>query len=219
MSKTHIYFMPGLGVGPEIFKKLNLNTDFELHYLEWKKPLSIDESLVNYTMRMVEDIKHPNPILVGVSFGGIIVQEMSKFVDAKKIIIISSVKSNKEFPKRFKFASVSNIYKLFPTTIISNFENYTKFFIGKYLRKKAENYTRYLTVRDKTYIKWSIQNVLNWQQEISSENIFHIHGAKDKVFPIKYIQNSVHIADGDHAMIIVKAKKISEIMNKYLIES
>jgi pimeloyl-ACP methyl ester carboxylesterase len=216
MSKVHIYFMPGLGVGPEIFKKLNLSPEFELHYLEWKKPLHIEETLVNYAMRMADDVKHENPVLIGVSFGGILVQEMSKFIDTKKMIIISSVKSKNEFPKRFKFASVSNIYKLFPTSIITNFEKYSIFFIGKSLKKKAENYKRYLTVRDKTYLEWSFHNVLNWQQETPTKNILHIHGAKDKVFPIKYIHNCEQIIDGDHAMILTKAKKISEIINTYL---
>lgn len=216
MSKIHIYFMPGLGVGPEIFEKLNLSPEFELHYLEWKNPIYIEETLVNYAMRMAEDIKHENPVLIGVSFGGILVQEISKFIDTKKIIIISSVKSKNEFPKKFKFANASNIYKLFPTDIITNFEKYSKFFIGKILKKKAENYKRYLTVRDKTYLEWSFHNVLNWQQETPTKNILHIHGTKDKVFPIKYIQNCEQIIDGDHAMIITKAKKISEIINTYL---
>jgi len=216
MYKTHIYFMPGLGVGPEIFKKLTLLPEFELHYLEWKKPISQEETLINYAMRMAGDVTHKKPILIGVSFGGILVQEMSKFIETQKIIIISSVKSKNEFPKRFKFASVSNIYKLFPTNIIANFENYSKFFIGKYLRKKAENYKKYLTVRDKTYIDWSIHNVLNWTQEIPLKNILHIHGTKDNVFPIRYIQNCEQIIDGDHAMIIIKAKRISEIINNYL---
>lgn len=211
--------MPGLGVGPEIFKNLTLSKDFDLHYLEWKKPISKDETLANYSMRMTDEVHHENPVLIGVSFGGIIVQEMSKFIDTKKIIIISSVKSKNEFPKRFKFASKTNIYKLFPTSIITNFDYYSKFFIGKYLRKKAENYKRYLTVKGKMYLEWSIHTVLNWKQEEPTKNILHIHGTKDNVFPIKYIQNCEKIIDGDHAMIIIKAKRISEIINNYLNES
>lgn len=216
MSKTHIYFMPGLGVGPEIFYKLNLSPKFELHYLEWKKPIYKEETLVNYAMRMADDITHENPVLIGVSFGGILVQEMSKFIDTKKIIIISSVKSKNEFPKKFKFAFATNLYKLFPTNIITNFDKYSKFFIGKKLKKKADNYKRYLKVKDKDYLEWSIHNVLNWHQENPTKNILHIHGTKDKVFPIKYIHNCEQIIDGDHAMIMTKAKKISEIINTYL---
>ena len=91
MSKIHIYFMPGLAAGPEIFERLELPShSYELHFLTWKTPLDLDETITNYAMRMTTDIKHPNAVLVGVSFGGIIVQEMSKFIETKKIIIISS---------------------------------------------------------------------------------------------------------------------------------
>ena len=166
MNKIPIYFVPGLAAGPEIFENLNLPEDkYEIHYLEWKKPLALEESISNYAMRMCEDVKEKNPVLVGVSFGGIMVQEMSKFMDIKKVILISSVKTNHELPKRFKLAKFTKAYKLFPTNIVSNFEDYAKYFLGKSLKKRAKTYEKYLSVRSKTYINWSISAVLNWQQD------------------------------------------------------
>lgn len=218
MSKTPLYFMPGLAAGPEIFENLKLSENlYELHYLEWKKPLALEETIANYAMRMTEDIKHKNPVLVGVSFGGIIVQEMSKFIDVKKIIIISSVKSQNELPKRYKIAAKSKIYKLFPTRIITNFENYAKYFIGKTLERKAKLYKKYLSVRGKQYIKWSIHNAINWNQEKPLDNVIHIHGSKDEIFPIKNITNAIEIENGNHSMIIIKAKEISSIIHQNLI--
>ena len=217
MSKTPIYFMPGLAAGPEIFHNLTLDPEiYEFHYLTWKKPLALEETIANYAMRMTEEVHHENPILIGVSFGGIIVQEMSKFMDVKKIIIISSVKSTGELPKRFKIASRSKIYKLFPTQIVTNFESYAKYFVGKSLEKKAKIYKKYLSVRGKTYIKWSIHNAINWRQEKPMEGIVHIHGAKDEIFPIKSIKNCIRIEDGNHSMIILKAKEISKIIHENL---
>lgn len=217
MSKIPIYFMPGLAAGPEIFENLELNSEvYEFHYMKWIKPLTIEESLANYAMRMSNEIKHEKPVLVGVSFGGILVQEISKFIDTKKVIIISSVKSNKELPKSYKVASKSKLYKLFPTKIVSNFENYTKFFIGKSLQKRARLYKKYLSVRNNKYLKWSIHNVLHWQQKEPLENITHIHGNNDHVFPIKNIKESIIIESGTHIMILNKAKKISKIIHDTL---
>lgn len=217
MSKTHIYFMPGLAAGPEIFENLTLSNElYELHYLTWNEPLSLEESLSSYTKRLSKEIKHENPVLVGVSFGGIIVQEITKFIDVKKVIIISSVKSQTEFPTTFQFASKSKIYKLFPTQIVTNFETYSKYFIGKTLEKKAKMYKKYLSVRGENYLKWSIENVLNWKQQIVLENITHIHGSKDEIFPIKNINNAIEIENGNHSMIILKAKQISKIIEDTL---
>ncbi len=209
--------MPGLAAGPEIFENLALSKEhYELHYLTWLAPLSLKETIANYAMRMTDEIKHEKPILVGVSFGGIIVQEMSKFMDVQKIIIISSVKSKKELPNRFKIAAKSKIYKLFPTKIVTNFEDYAKYFVGKSLERKAKMYKKYLSVRNKEYLKWSIQNAITWNQEEPLKNIAHIHGTNDEIFPIKSISNCIKIKNGNHAMIIIKAKEISKIIDATL---
>ena len=217
MTKIPIYFVPGLAAGPEIFEHLELSSEkYELNYLKWIKPLALEESISNYAMRMTDNITHKNPVLIGVSFGGIMVQEMSKYIDTKKIILISSVKSNNELPKRFKMAKFTKVYKFFPTKIVSNFEDYAKYFLGKSLKKRAEIYKKYLSVRGKTYLNWSINSILNWKQEKPQNNVIHIHGTSDHVFPIKNIHNAIEIDGGTHVMILTKAKKISKIIDETL---
>ncbi|XRE44116.1 hypothetical protein ACIVBQ_002320 [Tenacibaculum discolor] len=215
MPKTHLYFVPGLAANTKIFERISLPEEhFELHFLDWMLPTSINESIEEYALRMCAKIQHKNPVLIGVSFGGIMVQEMSKIIDCKKIIIISSVKSNKEFPKRFKLVQVTKAYKLFPSKVISNIESYERYFFNDYLKKRAELYKIYLSVRNKEYLQWAIYNVLHWKQKESIPGIIHIHGKKDEVFPIKYIKNSIEIENGTHVMILNKAKTISEILKK-----
>ncbi|MCG1036920.1 alpha/beta hydrolase [Polaribacter sargassicola] len=217
MNKTHVYLVPGLAAGPEIFENLNLSKEkYQLHYLEWKIPLAKQETIANYAMRMCEDIKEDNPVLIGVSFGGIMVQEMSKFVNTKQVIIISSIKKMDELPKKFKLAKITKTYKLFPTKVVSNFESFAHFFLGKSLKKRADIYKKYLSVRNELYLNWSIDNVLKWQQEKPIKNITHIHGTKDHIFPNKNIDNYIKIDGGTHIMILTKAKKISQIIDKTL---
>nr|WP_299033401.1 alpha/beta hydrolase [uncultured Tenacibaculum sp.] len=215
MPKTHLYFVPGLAANTKIFERISLPEEhFELHFLDWMLPTSIDESIEEYAQRLCAKIQYKNPILIGVSFGGIMVQEMSKIIDCKKVIIISSVKNNKEFPKRFKLAQITKAYKLFPSKVISNIESYERYFFNDYLKKRAELYKIYLSIRDKKYLQWAIYNVLHWKQEKSIPGIIHIHGKKDEVFPIKYIKNAIEVENGTHVMILTKAKTISEILKK-----
>lgn len=211
-SKIPIYLVPGLAASPIIFQKLSLDPDlYELHFLKWKKPLALEETLKNYAKRMCQDIKHKKPILIGVSFGGIMVQEMSKFIETRKVIIISSVKSTKELPKRLKIVRLTKVYKLFPTKIITNIEYYLQhLLIGKFKERKITYYQKYLSVRSKKYLKWAIYHVINWQQKKPLHNIVHIHGNNDRIFPIKHIKNAIEIEKGSHIMILTKAKKISE---------
>lgn len=213
MAKTPIYFVPGLAASISIFDNLKLPLDkFELHYLDWLVPKSPSESISEYAKRMCARIKHEYPVLIGVSFGGIMVQEMSKIINTKKTVIISSVKSKHELPKRLKIAKATKAYKLFPTKSIVNLENFSKYAFGDFAKKRVELYRKYLSMRDETYLPWAIYNVLFWQQDKPIDNIIHIHGSNDGVFPIKHIKNCIVIDGGTHVMVLNKAKQISKLL-------
>lgn len=215
MSKTHLYFVPGLAANTKIFDYISLPKEkFELHYLDWILPLSVKEPIESYALRMCDRVTHKNAILVGVSFGGIMVQEMSKLIECKQTIIISSVKSNQELPKRLKLAQVTKAYKLFPSKIIANIEDYEQYFFNDYLKKRAELYKIYLSMRQPDYLQWAVYNVLHWKQKKPLEYVMHIHGTKDEIFPIKHIKNAIEVNNGTHIMILDKAKIISKILEK-----
>ncbi|MEQ6122829.1 alpha/beta hydrolase [Pseudotenacibaculum sp. MALMAid0570] len=217
MSKKHIYCFPGLGASTKIFEYINLPKEsFELHLLEWKMPLSLNESIQEYAARISKDIIHENPVLVGVSFGGMIVQEISKVISTEKVIIISSIKTHDELPKRLKVIRDTRAYKLFPAKIAENIEEYTKYFFGDFLKKRAELYKMYLSVRNPEYMKWAIYNVLHWKQKTPLKNIIHIQGTDDHVFPHKHIKDFIAVEKGTHVMILMKAKTISEIIVNHL---
>ena len=205
MTKTPIYFVPGLAASTSIFEYLELPKEkFEIHLIEWL--------LASYAQRMCDQINHEDPVLVGVSFGGVMVQEMSKLIKTKKTIIISSVKCRKELPKRLKVAKITKAYKLFPTKAISNIEDFSKYAFGTVAKKRIDLYRKYLSMRDETYLPWAIYNILHWNQKEPLANVVHIHGSGDKVFPIKHIKNCTVIDGGTHIMILNKAKKISKTL-------
>ena len=213
ISKIHIYFVPGLAASSTIFENLIFPEEiYELHFLEWLLPLTIEESIENYAKRMAAFVTEKNPVLVGVSFGGIMVQEMSKHLKPHKVIIISSIKSMYELPKGLKVIQLTKMYKLFPTKSIASIEEFSKFALGEFAKKRIELYKKYLSVRDENYLNWAIYNVLHWSQTKVIENIVHIHGNKDHVFPIKNIQHCIVVENGTHIMIIVKAKRISKLI-------
>lgn len=216
IKKKQLYFVPGLAANTKIFEHIKLDeAHFELHFLDWIMPLSVDESIQSYAKRMCENIDCEDPILIGVSFGGVMVQEMSKILNPQKTFIISSIKSNKELPNRLKFAQKTKAYKLFPTKVVEKIEDYEYLFWGDFLKKRAELYKMYLSIRDATYLEWAIHNVLNWEQDFELNNLIHIHGDKDEVFPIKHIKNSIEIKNGTHIMILNKAKSISSILEEH----
>lgn len=212
-ERIPIYFVPGLGAGPRIFEYLAFPEEkFELHFLEWLIPESEDESLADYAKRMSVRVKRENPVLIGVSFGGVLVQEMSKIISVRKTIIISSVKCRSELPKRLRWIRQLGLYKLFPTGRISRIDDFSRYNFHQSVRKKAELYNRYMSVRNEKYLNWAIKTMLHWNEETAPENVVHIHGDRDEIFPIKHIEDCVPVEGGTHAMIITKAKRINTLL-------
>jgi pimeloyl-ACP methyl ester carboxylesterase len=210
--------MPGMAASPKIFEFINLPSPFVLHYLSWIEPKQ-NESLKSYALRLCQRIKHPNPILLGVSFGGVIVQEMAKHIHVSKVVIVSSVKSNKELPMPMKMAKKTNAHKLLPTKWINNLDALALFAFGKGIQKRIELYQKYLSERNPVYLSWAINALIFWDQNGIQDNIIHIHGEKDTVFPIKNLEQPFCKIKGGHAAIITNAKWFNMELPKLLLNS
>ena len=202
MSRIHVYFMPGMAASSLIFERIKMPEDtFESHLLDWIIP-NKNDTLQDYAKKMAEKVTHQNVVLIGVSFGGILVQEMAHFLSVKKVIIISSVKSNTELPSRMKIAKSTKAYKLLPTSMAQKIEVLSKFAFGSIIKQRLILYEKYMCMRDKTYLDWSIEQIINWNQITPDSNLVHIHGDADEVFPIKNIKNVIEIKGGTHLMIL-----------------
>ena len=212
----HVYLMPGMSANSLIFEKIKFPENFKLHKLDWINP-DIDESIENYAKRLSEKIVHKNPVLIGVSFGGILVQEISKIIKVNKLIIISSIKCNKEMPSHMKFGKITKSYKLLPIKWINDFESLISFVLGPKIKKRVDLYRKYLSVRDENYLSWSLREMIEWKQSKPLKNIIHIHGTKDLVFPTLYIKNFIEVPRGDHAMILKRAEWINQNLPKMII--
>lgn len=220
MSKIHVYFMPGMAASSSIFERIQLPSDtFEMHLLEWLLPEK-EETIEHYAQRIAKNITHDNIILVGVSFGGILVQEMKPFVKTRKVIIISSVKSNLEYPRRFKIAKTTKAYKLIPTKLFENIESLAKFTFGSsIIKQRVKLYEKFLAVRDNLYLDWAIEQIINWKRTVADAEIIHIHGDADEVFPIKNVKNCIAVKGGTHIMILSKYRWISDNLPKIMLDS
>jgi len=216
-EKIHVYCVPGLAADINIFEFIRLPEEFEIHTIPWKMPLK-DEPLKDFSKRMAVEVKHKNAVLVGVSFGGIVVQEMNSFLNLKKVIIISSVKSKNEFPLRLHLMKTTKVYKLIPTSLIGKIKRWEQLVYGDVAKKIAQAYQKYLTVTDKDYLDWAIENVLEWNQEKPNSNVIHIHGEEDQVFPSKNIKDCIIVPKANHAMILRRSKWFNENLPKIILE-
>lgn len=209
--KYQVYFFPGLAAGPLIFERITLDPDqFETHYLEWKTPEK-KQSLSDYVQSYCQEITGENLVFIGVSFGGIIMQELAQYFPKAKVIIISSIKSPQELPPLYQWAGKYRINRLVPIHIFQHIETYAWFLFHKSIPKSKKSlYQKYLPMRDSHYLRWSLREILTWKGCRHNPRLIHIHGDCDEIFPIKYIRNSHVVKDGTHAMILNRFRWFNE---------
>ncbi|MEO8960472.1 MAG: alpha/beta hydrolase [Ginsengibacter sp.] len=210
----HIYCISGFAADERVFAHLNFGEN-SIHFIPWKIP-QYEESIESYAHRMCEDILHPNPVLLGLSFGGMMSIEIAKEIPVAKIILISSVSTLRELPLYMKIAGklrLNHLVPLRPYSFLEPWENYT---LGAHTPEEKQLVREYRQHLNLQYSDWAIEQVLNWKNKWFPKNVVHIHGTKDHIFPIKNIKADFVIKGGGHLMLMNKAGEINEILKKVL---
>ena len=208
---TTVYFLSGLGSDKRIFKNLKLH-DCNIKYLKWLEPEQSD-SITDYALKLSKQIdSEADIILAGLSFGGIMVQELAKIVTVKKIILISSVQSSTQFPFYLKLLRATHIHRILP---FSSAKFITPLFyrsMGAVTSVEKTLVKDFLRTMSHNLLKWSVKQIVEWESSVKLNNLIHIHGSDDKVFPLKSLNPDYIIKNGTHFMCYNKADEISEII-------
>lgn len=215
-GEVEVYFISGMCYNCSVFDKILLPKGYKKNYIEWEIP-SMDESLHDYALKMAKSIKPKRrTILVGYSFGGIVAQEIAKFVAVEKIILISTMKDEHEIPALFHMAKRVNFADNLPMKIYSQSDFMINLFNRYIYSLPTQALEGFMTVTDPIYLKWSLKQITHWMPDRKFTNIYHIHGTKDQVFPYEKITAPITVKGGDHLMILKRFTEINKILNDIL---
>ena len=65
---------------------------------------------------------------------------------------------------------------------------------------------------DPHYLQWSIRHIAGWQNEWQPAALYHIHGSKDRIFPLHLVEPTHVVEGGGHLMIHNRAAEINKIL-------
>jgi pimeloyl-ACP methyl ester carboxylesterase len=225
----HIYCISGLGADHRIFQKLKIE-NAELHFIAWELPANND-TMRSYALKLAKQIKHDNIVLLGVSFGGMLATEINRYyqeikkgvaepqpllnssVVITKTILVSSCKTNNEFPGLMQLAGRIKFHKAVPYQLVLRNKALNRFMFD--LRSNEEElYLKRLMLKQNNValIKRSIHLILTWKAATPG-SIVHIHGLSDRLLTPQKIKADYWIEDGGHFMVWNKADEVSAILN------
>lgn len=205
-----VYCLSGLGADYRIFTNLKL-PGINLIHIPWPEHDKHDE-LSCYAQKVSVLIKADDPIIIGVSLGGMIGVEISKIRDVKKLILISSAKTKQELPQYDTWFGNLMRSKILPPFMykLPNSVLFNKF--GVETDEDEALIYEILKDADGRFMKWAMWAVATWDNNSWREPVVHIHGRKDKMLLPDDVNAQYWIDDGGHMMIYNRAAEISEII-------
>ncbi|NDV94835.1 alpha/beta hydrolase [Dysgonomonas sp. 521] len=216
-NEVNVYFISGMCYNCSVFDKIKLPEGYNKQYIEWHIPRH-DESLAEYARTMEKSIDTTKPfMLAGYSFGGVIAQEISCFLSPLKVILISTFKSDGEIPMLFKAAKSTNAADRIPARVYASTELITDLFNRFVYHTPTSEQAEVMTFIDPVYVKWAIEQIINWVPRSKCKYLHHIHGTEDQIFPYELIKNAFPVEGGDHLMVLKKADIISIILGGILL--
>jgi pimeloyl-ACP methyl ester carboxylesterase len=211
--KHRIYLIPGQGADERLFSDLKLE-NCETHILKFLVPQK-NELLPEYAKRMAEQIDTTQSFsLVGVSLGGMIAVEISKFTHPEKVVLISSAKGRDELPVRYRFIKYVPLYKMFPGKMLKRMANIARPIVEPESKAKTPVFKAMINDKDPDFMQRSLHMIANWDNKEKPSNLVHIHGTKDKTLPVRYIHEPVKVKGGGHMVTLVRAEEISRLLNE-----
>lgn len=209
-----IYIFSGLGADERVFQYLDFS-GFAVTFIRWLQPLQ-SETIEQYAKRLTQQITAIRPVLIGLSFGGIMATEVAKLIDIEKVVLIASAKTRQEIPFYYRLAGQLRLHKLLPTSLLKQPNVLSNWFFGAHSREDKKMLAAILRDTDGQFLRWAIDKIVNWKNRISHPNLTHIHGTADRILPFRFVVCDFKIDGGGHFMTVNKAQELTQVIRALL---
>lgn len=209
-----LYCISGLGADQRMFQRLAIDR-VELMHLPW--PAYEDrDTIYTYAQKVSALIPVDNPIILGLSFGGMLAVEIARQRPVAKLFLVSSAKTIDELPKPDRIVRFLIKNSLLPAAIFNTPNRFVYSAFGAYTKEEKKLISSILKDTDGHFMKWAFKALLHWDNTEQPASTIHIHGTDDKIIPAVNIHPDHWIQGGTHIMIYNRATEISIIIETYL---
>jgi len=213
---SKVYFVSGLGADWRMFQFLKLPGYMQQQQVEWIEPLHLDEPLPEYVQRLKTQINTPDPILVGLSFGGVAAIELAKILQPHKVILISSLATRHALPWYYRLAGKTRLHRWMPMQLMKSLYPIAPLIFGAHTRPEKKLLKEVILDMNEKFLRWALGQLLAWPQQEVLPELVQIHGTADLVLPLHDRPDIIKVKGGEHLMVMHQAKEISAILSQIL---
>ncbi len=209
-----IYVFSGLGADERVFQYLDFS-GFAVTFIRWIQPIQ-NEIIEEYAKRLTQQITIVRPILIGLSFGGIVAIEVAKLIDTEKIILVASAKTRQEIPFYYRLAGQLRLHKLLPVDLLKRPNALSNWFFGAHSKLDKKMLAAILRDTDSQFLQWAIDKIVTWKNQLVQLNLIHIHGTADRILPFRHVVSDLQVTGGGHFMTVNKAQELTVAIRSLL---
>ncbi|WP_052050102.1 alpha/beta hydrolase [Leptolyngbya sp. KIOST-1] len=210
-AEREIYFLSGLGADWRVFHRLQLQGYRPVH-IRWEPPHR-GEAIEHYAQRLLAQVTTEHPILVGLSFGGLMAVEMAKLCNPAQVILISSAANGAQVPTYYK------LFRWLPLQLVVPFKQLLwavygvmTWLFGLDDPEDRSLFRQVLVDTDPCFLRWAMHRVVGWRNQVVPPNLVQIHGDRDRVFPHGARNADVVVPGGGHLMVLNRAEELSQLL-------
>jgi len=209
-----VYVFSGLGADERVFQYLDFS-GFAVTFVRWLQPLQ-NETIEEYAKLLTKQIVTVRPILIGLSFGGIVATEVAKLIDTEKIILVASAKTRQEIPFYYRLVGQLRLHKLLPVDLLKQPNVLSNWFFGVHSQSDKKMLVAILRDTDSQFLRWAIDKIVTWRNQFVHPNLTHIHGTADRILPFRYVMSDLQVTGGGHFMTVNKAQELTAAIRSLL---
>lgn len=198
-----LILLRGLNPDANVFSKLASALP-NSEVVDWNLPPN-GNSLHGYAQRIVDEYKlNADCDLLGVSFGGVVAQEIAAIIRCRYCFVVSSVVSVNEL--RFPAAVV----RFLP---FSTNERLLRILGKLSMSQKRLRRSRKFGGRHGTWYCWAVSRIVSWKEPKLSPDtsVVRIHGDRDTTFPLKAEVEHLLVGAG-HLACVTHAEEITGVV-------
>jgi pimeloyl-ACP methyl ester carboxylesterase len=211
-----LYLIPGLGADHRLFGKLQL-PGHRVHYLEWPV-MPEGSSLRDYAGTLAEQVDTIGPhALIGVSMGGMVVQEMAALTRPERTVIISSWKGPQEMPPPIRVLRGTHAERMLTPVFMKSTLPLMRWQMGLETNADKVLFDAFIAATPLEQLRVQVAAVLAWEGPPEPlEGLVHIHGTADRLMPIWHIQRPLRVGGGGHFMVHNRAEEVGRMVRGVL---
>lgn len=213
MKKT-IYVLSGLGADSRAFKDWQIS-GYHIQHIRWLEAEK-NEDIGSYALRLSKQIVEVNPIIMGLSFGGIMAQELTKILNVEQLILLASIKNRDELPFYYKVLGKLNLYQWVNFSRSKKWNKVISYFFGVQTEEDRLVLQQILEDTDTTFLRWAFRQVANWKGVVTKNKVYHIHGSEDKILPLRFLKPDKVILGAGHLLSLTHSDEVIDSILEFL---